>query len=189
MSPLPAPAEAFGTHEPDPADADRLSEGDGVRDADPPRRQPFRDRGSGRDRRRARSGEGRTGFGGAGQVPIGAGIGGEACRGQTRWRAGHGDGPRRAAQADRSRQLRNRDDQRPPCCTGSRARAKSAGSASTPKRPRSMPCRPHCAACRWRWRRARPATFLAATARATDSISPRSARRRPDCRKGRARAP
>ena len=57
-----------------------------------------------------------------------------------------------------------------------RAHARRASSASIPKPPRSIPCRRAFAACRWRWRRARPATFPAAIARATGFAGPSTAR-------------
>ena len=49
---------------------------------------------------------------------------------------------------------------------GWRARARLAPSASIPRPLRSMPCRQGCAGCRSPWPRTRPATSLAATARA-----------------------
>ena len=88
---------------------------------------------------------------------------------------------RRSGAEDAGRSQQVPDHPQPRCSStpGSRACTMSVISPSTPRRVRSIRCRPRCAASRWRWRRTTPAT----------SRSPQAVRRwrRPVRRRPRAR--
>ena len=175
------PIDGFGTPRARSRNADRLPEGDGVQFAHPPRRHPFRRRRCRRDCAIGRSGTRRI-------APTAAAQGRDPAA-----------APKPAAKApasvpgavkDRDKILRAIDHDAyktvtTPKRTGRMDRARARGRHGL-RRYRNHLARSDaggaCAACRWRSRRARPATSPAATAMASSLRSNPAATHRADGR-------